>query len=49
MTVQMVIDRLMSIEDKSKEIVFEDNFVNIDYLEYDTVVELNILEDHPWR
>ena len=25
----------MSIEDKSKEIVFEDNFVNIDYLEYE--------------
>lgn len=49
MTVQTVIDRLMSIEDKSKEIVVKDNFVNIDYLEYDTVVELNILEDFPRR
>ena len=49
MTVQELIDRLVSIEDKSKEIVFKDNFVNIDYLEYDTVVELSILEDYPRR
>lgn len=49
MTVQTIIDRLMLIEDKSKEIVFKDNFVNIDYLEYDTVVELTVFEDHPRR
>lgn len=49
MTVQTIIDRLMLIEDKSKEIVFKDNFVNIDYLEYDTVVELTIFKDRPWR
>ena len=48
MTVQTVIDRLMSVKDKSKEVVLKDNFVNVDFLEYHDVVELTILEDHPW-
>lgn len=28
---------------------FDMEKVNVDYLEYDNVVELTILEDHPWR
>ena len=48
MTVQTVIDRLMSVEDKSKEVILKDNFVNVDFLEYYDVVELTVLEDRPW-